>query len=79
MFSGKVISPYLSQNKYNNEVNPSKIYSSFMKQLSLKMLRADQNIYFKFIDAHGELMKYTQSLYEHNMKMQKCSINLIKK
>jgi hypothetical protein len=37
MFSGKVVNPYLAQNRLNDEVDPSKLYSSLLKQISIKM------------------------------------------
>lgn len=79
MFSGKVISPYLAQNKYNEEVDPSKVYSSLLKQLSIKMERSDESLFYRFYSINGEVMKYTQYLHEHCVRTQKMTINLIKR
>ena len=41
MFSGKVLQPYLAQNKDHNEVDPSSMYASLLGQIKLKMEKTD--------------------------------------
>jgi hypothetical protein len=79
MFSGKVLQPFLAQNKDHHEVDPSDIYASLLAQVKLRMEKNDETLQKRHASIQEEIVKFMQFTADHNIRTQKIAQALIKR
>lgn len=52
MFAGKVVNPYVAQNKEGLQLDPSSIYSSYLLYLKIKTERGQEGLIRKHFGIH---------------------------
>lgn len=79
IFAGKVQFPYIAENKDSVELDPSRIYHSYLSYLQIKMQRADESLFRRHFAIHEEIIKFGQSMFDHNLKFQRTACILLKR